>query len=830
MSSSTAEVKEEIMGILLLICLIILRIVPEAVSLVIFYKTNYVYKDKKNARTLFSILLIIISGTINFIVYFVIHNRLRNDWNIQKTIVDICKLQFSYQDITYFSSSLIICTLYAIFFGYVLKYVLSQVLEHKYITDNCDIRRKTLLLLLSVVSIAAISFYGVYTSADKKIVINEICSKNLTVTLDENGMVSDYVEIYNNGLLPYQIEKLYLSDDVNELTKFEIPAGLIESKGYQVIFLDKYDSFGISGSGETLYLSDHSGEIIDQVTCTALDSDMCYCRVSDGGSRFAVKTCTPGANNLNANLVISAPVFSYASGFYTDEFDLTISSEHGTAIFYTLDGSIPSTESIVYDGPIHIGDASSNTNIWSMSEDISTGFLVGAYQAPSYLIDKCTVIRAICVDKNNNTSVVSSASYFVNFTNKDGYDGMNILSIITDPDNLFNYNTGIYVRGQEYDAHAPYDENPYWWWWDSNYHQRGRDWEREAYLQFFDQKGHLILEKSAGMRVQGGGSRGLIPRSFNLYARKVYDGNNRFEADFFGNNYEPQRVTLFAGGDDNQVKLKDYLMASMISNRNFSTMDFSPYVMFLDGEYWGVYWLTEKYDEEYFKYHYDVDNNNVIMIKNDVLALGSDTDQMLYNEMRDFIINSDLSVSDNYQRACELIDINSCIDYYAAEIYIARYNDWPMGNFALWRTRNLENTSYSDGKWRWILFDVNSGGMDSQLIKEDTLTATLEKDSLFASLMRNDEFKRKFITTILDMANNEFLPENICNFIDDFNALMKIPLSKEYERFCGINNLKLFEFDSKIVDAKNFFNGRHAYIMDYFGKLIKTVQPDNNSE
>lgn len=526
--------------------------------------------------------------------------------------------------------------------------------------------------------------------------------------------------------------------------------------------------------------------------------------------------------------------FSKEAGFYDEEFQLEIYAPKGD-VYYTLDGSIPDESDFLYVDPINIIDASENENVWSLREDVSAGFLVDEiaktenaapnYMVPDTLIDKCTIVRAVHYDEDGNRSLVKTASYFVGYGDKEGYDEMNVLSIVTEPDNLFDYENGIYVLGRAYDEYFNKEEeewyDPYWWWWDANYNQKGEAWEREACLQFFNKERQMVLSKDGGIRVQGGGSRGRIPRSFNLYARKEYDGEGKFNNDFFETDYRAKRLTLFAGGDQYITKLNDYLMAEIVADRNFATMDFEPYVMFLDGEYWGVYFLTEKYDEEYLEYHYGVDEKNIIMVKNGKIEEGEENDLEVYKEMKKFFKENDMSIPENYEKACEIIDMDSFVDYYAAQIYIGRSNDWPKSNYALWRTREIAEDDYSDGKWRWMLFDVNSGAMNSSLIEADTIEYVMEKDVIFESLMQNDVFKKKFAITILELADTAYTRENIDAHIEEFKSLMQEPMSKQFERFWGVDKTEEFEYG--LNDVKNFFANRREYVIQH----VKTHCGDN---
>ncbi len=810
-------------GILILIFIFFIRLLPEIITLAVSFDAEFAYRDKHAESRMF-ILLAAVSSGFNFTVYLLLHYRSFHSWNPLRTILNIAGGNLFFEDFSYFTESFLLCMTAAAAAGAGLRYLLKKLFLRTYGQGGLSGRCKAAVLLsVSVTAAASAACYGVRVSGISRLVINEVCSKNSSVFLDGRETASDYVELYNSGWLPYNVSGVYMSDDADDLEKYEIPCKVLKPREYQIVLLDENAPFQISDSGETIYLSCR-GQLLDQIECAALGKDCSYSRLLDGGSDWGIRTCTPGKDNETSYPVLSAPVFSHESGFYADDFELEIFCEEGETIFYTLDGSVPTKFSFRYQGPIHISDASENENVWSMRKDVSNGFLDGAgYKTPDYLIDKCTVLRAVSVDKAGNESPAASAAYFVDFADKEGYQGMNIVSIITDPDNLFDYDTGIYVMGRAYDFSRDYDAKQWyadvWWWQTANYRQRGRDWEKEASLQFFDTEGKLLLAKEAGIRIQGNGSRGRVPRSFNFYARNEYDGNNRFEADFFGTQYEPQRMTLFAGSDNNLLKLKDYLAAAVVSDREFAVMDYVPYVMFLDGEYWGCYWLIEKYDEEFFAYHFNVDKDNVIVIKDSIygkLAVGNEEDEKLYDDMYAFITESDLSVDDNYRKVCELIDVDSYIDYCAAEIYIANL-DWPDNNFGLWRTRTVEDSPYSDGKWRWFLFDVNNAGvMASKNAESELFADVLKDDPMFSSMMRNDEFSREFASRILDMANKEFLPEHINAFLDEYRELMEEPLKKEYERFYGRDNDKLSKFEEELQDTRDFFEKRYVYITDYF--------------
>ena len=261
-----------------------------------------------------------------------------------------------------------------------------------------------------------------------------------------------------------------------------------------------------------------------------------------------------------------------------------------------------------------------------------------------------------------------------------------------------------------------------------------------------------------------------------------------------------------------------------------------------------MYHLTEKYDEKYFSYYYDVPEEDVVDIKGkDDVEVGVETDLNLVKEAEDFITQNDMSDPDNCARACELIDMDSFIDYYAVLIYCARCGDWPNGNYALWRTRRAPEEVYArmkaeggledilaasqnaspdspcmDGRWRWVLFDVNSAAISSSLIENDTLNYVLNKDPapLFVSLSKNADFRKTFRERILEYGRTIFSPESVNAKLDQYTEEMTDAMDLNYRRFFGDDSgLDL----RQIVDTeiRAFFEGRYSVVEkmldDHFG-------------
>lgn len=505
--------------------------------------------------------------------------------------------------------------------------------------------------------------------------------------------------------------------------------------------------------------------------------------------------------------------FSRESGFYEEPFLLELSAPIGTKIYYTLDGSVPDKNAFLYTDPIVIDDATTHPNVYSMRTDMAYEITTNdiPYKQPDYAVDKCTVVRAVYQDMDGNYHDLKTESYFVGYGGKTGYSGMNVISVVTAPDNLFDYDDGIYVFGRRFDMElnedgSHIDET-------ENFTQHGFWWERPADIQLFNADRETVLKQSCGIRVQGGGSRSGLPKSLNLYARENYGMAKRFYADLFGTGYMADTLTLSAGGQDSVAKFRDRFVSALTGERNFCTMNYEPCVMFLDGEYWGVYWLTERYTDTYLSHYYDVDRDNALIVKNGRPESESDEDWAVYNSMMNYLNETDFSLPENYESLDDVIDLQSYLDYYATEIYIGRGVDWPGGtNEAFWRVRNPVNggKEYEDGRWRWMLFDVNTSSLESENVGDDTLAFAMEHSVPFRNLCGSDAFRQDFTVTLLDLANEIFSPVHTEPLIQNHLALMTEPIDVHLKRFFGSD--QPYRLEDEMTNIRTFLANRKACI------------------
>jgi len=678
--------------------------------------------------------------------------------------------------------------------------------------------------------------------------INEICAKNTTIA-HEDGNFYDWVELYNRSSEEFDISGFGLSEKEKKPFKYVFPEGTVIGPGERfVVWCDKdkgqsdetVASISLSADGETVILTSPDSVTADKVTYGAIAGDISYGRVPDGSDMLCMLRMSMGSENSKDDIIVPAPEMSAESGFYSEAFDLEIVSQGDMKVYYTLDGSEPDTGSLLYDGPVRIDDISAQENVISAIEDIT----FSKYSAPSSPVDKAVVIKAAAADENGNMSETAVRTFFVGYENKASYySDMKVVSVITDSDGLFSDENGIYVKGDtyrkwlesdRYDPQTPTYSIP------SNYTKHGSDWEREAVIQIFE-NGVQMASQNMGIRIHGGASRSTAQKSFNVYARGRY-GASKLKYDLFsGKNtseYDNSVIKKYdsfilrnAGNDASRLRFRDKLIQSLVSDLNFSVQAMEPCIVFINGEYWGQYEITERLCADYVTSHFGVEEDSMVLVKNGEYEDGNESLYSDYTELCSWVSDPGVDLTDegNYLRLEEMIDVQGYIDYMCAEIYAGNY-DWGTNNTALWKAEYDADNSYADGRWRFIMFDTEySSNLYANELTEPACNIFERINGsddmlfvLFRKLMLNEGFRDTFCRRFTDISNGCFESEKVSAAIDELVSAYRESTLDYYDRFyCGqFDNEK--RYDEKLKDLRDFYDQRPQYITEYLRKFSGT--------
>jgi len=514
-------------------------------------------------------------------------------------------------------------------------------------------------------------------------------------------------------------------------------------------------------------------------------------------------------------------VASHQSGFYDEPFLLTLSAPKGFGIYYTLDNSDPDENSTKYVEPILIDDASSNPNRYSIRTGISS---LDVYY-PSELVDKCTTLNAIAINKTSGERTnFFYYNYFVGYQDKSGYENMPVVTLnVRDPD-LYDYDSGIYVTGRIYDEseHTGYPET-----YPANYHQKGKTWERPANFTYFASNKHLELEQKIGIRIHGGWSRAFNQKSFNLYARNDYSGTSTFNYKFF-DDINAHSLMLRSGGyrDTDLTKIRDSLNQDLSENETFDIQKSFPTTVFLNGEYWGIYNLQERFSDNYVEEHHGIKSKKVLIIKNDEIDEGKEEDFHYYEELVSFFRNNTFTDLEKYNEAKTYIDMNEFAQYMSTQLYVGNI-DWPGNN-----VRVYKDVSKTNSKWHFMIYDTDdSSAIHSKCLvnvdpflpsahwKSGPLENTCLLGLMLSKLVENAEFKTLFRETFIRIGSENFSSDNVNAYLDNKIALLSEPMVKNYKRFVN-NTYDSPYFVNKVNIIKSFFQDRYSYALGFLNSHI----------
>jgi len=441
--------------------------------------------------------------------------------------------------------------------------------------------------------------------------------------------------------------------------------------------------------------------------------------------------------------------FSTQGGFYDTSFSLALTCPENLVIHYTLNGNTPTIKDAVYSQPLFLDQKLySKSNIYTIQTCPDSAWFVPES------VQKCIIIRAAAFDSDgNHVGATTTNSYFIK--SLDDYpNDLPVVSLCADSTALFGYEEGIYLQGG---AH-------------NNCFQHGRDWERLCNIEFYEHDNSGI-NQLAGLRMHGNAARSGTQKVMKVYARKEY-GEKRFCHKFF----ETTEIRCFKHLTLKPLKdesyFGDFLCNRLAYSVNAETMADRPVVLYLNGEYWGIYFLKEKPDAQYISEHFGYDKNDVNVIESWYGHVADGKNDNFVAMMRWFI-NSDLTEDESYKKACQLIDIDCFIDYYCFYIFTG-ISDWPDGNMRCWQAR--------DGKWRWIFYDGDGGCgpfyPNTFRLAIDNFGRTVAPVLMFSKLLTNPDFRDKFYCRYGNLLANELSYANTSRVFE----VCLTPLTGEIDR------------------------------------------------
>lgn len=536
-----------------------------------------------------------------------------------------------------------------------------------------------------------------------------------------------------------------------------------------------HTNFKISSEGEKLFLVDNNSNLVDSIIVPALTADVSYGRSSaDINQLLFFSVPTPEKENLSYgfNGFTANPTLNIEGGLYSSSVSINVTNNSEIEkVYYTTDGSLPDSTDLIYSSPINI----SNTKVLRFI-GYSSGKLKSDVVTNTYIINQATT--------------------------------MPIISISTNPENLWDNEIGIYVLGDDYNSDFPYMGANFW-----------QDWERPAHFEIYEPDGITKYKSNAGLKIHGNWSRAFAQKSVALFARGEY-GNKEFEYKLFPNrNFSKYNNFILrnSGQDWESTMMRDLMMQNLVEGIDLDLQAGRPCVVYLNGSYWGIHNIREKLNEDMLASHHNLNPDEINILENNGDIVEGTNER--YLDLMTFVNNNSLITDNNYQFVKNNIQVDNYIDYMLSQIYFANV-DWPGNNIKYWTTQS--DTS----RWRWLIFDTDHGfGLyNANAASHNTLTFALATNGpnwpnppwstlLFRKLVQNQSFKFDLLNRFADLANSILKKEKVLAKIDSLRNIYEPEINKHITKWGAftysgwLNNINFI---------RGFANSRISYLTLFF--------------
>lgn len=464
--------------------------------------------------------------------------------------------------------------------------------------------------------------------------------------------------------------------------------------------------------------------------------------------------------------------FSKSAGKYDKTIEVKLSAELGSKVFYTVDGTRPSSTSKRFNAAIKV--------------------------------NKTSVIRAIAYSGNQRGRIYTQ-TYFI----KDKTD-FPIVSIAIAPEILFDKTTGWFNPGPNAEPEYPFLNANFW----------SRN-EVGANIEIFETDGKQVFNSRAGIRLFGGMSRVFPQKSLAIACREAY-GDRRIKHQIFPNKRQgsfKHLVLRNAGSDWGKTHARDAIITGLLDDVDVSKQAYRPALLYINGMYWGIYNIREKINRHYLEYEFGVDKDSLDLIEHErSVKVGGIAH---YQKLQRFMATNDLSNTDNYEYVKTQMDVENFMIHNIVQIFID--NQDGGGNIKFWRPQT------SDGRWRWILYDTDWGfGLQDEFAyKNNSLEFHTAANGpswpnppwstfMLRKLLKNEDFKNAFVLKFSDYLNTIFEPQNVIEHINANQVLLKPEINRHIKKW----DLDYRNWVKHAERMKEFSRQRPDYMRNFIGKQL----------
>ncbi|TAH42231.1 MAG: T9SS type A sorting domain-containing protein [Bacteroidetes bacterium] len=507
-----------------------------------------------------------------------------------------------------------------------------------------------------------------------------------------------------------------------------------------------YVKFKLGRNGESIYLFDPNGNIIDQQVYPPLESDHSYQRSYDGAGSWSVSySPTPAASNNSFACYTGYtlnPLFSIDGGFYPSTQSLAITTAQiGGIIRYTSNGDIPTATDSILSSTINISSSST-----IRARVFASGYLPGKTVTHTFLINEVSKLP--------------------------------VFALTTDSLNLWDENTGIYVLGPNADSLWPHFGANFW-----------QEWKKPVTVEYYDRSKQNVLNFNAGFEIYGNYSRAKAQKSFEIHLEDQYGLHDIHYPLINDKSWisEYENIVLRNSGTDwNVVHFRDAMMQRIMKNTHSSYLAAESVRVFLNGKDWGVYNVHEKNNHKWVETNYDLKKSEFSFLSEQgskITAENGTADE--FWKLYEYATTEAQDSTKYYEYINQHLDLKNYADYFIAETYYDN-GDWIgewTNNIKMWKP-NKEGS-----RWKYLLLDLDFGlglfgnTQENRLEMARNPMANSNSSNMFDAILKNPIFKRYFINRYADLINTIYLPSSINAVMHQFKDSMETDMKYHFNKW-----------------------------------------------
>lgn len=556
-------------------------------------------------------------------------------------------------------------------------------------------------------------------TATSPLVINEVMVYNDSYNRQPDGEYYDWVELKNVSEEPIMLAEYYLSDDKDNPMLWRLPERYLDPGALLVVHCSGNSDLSTSDTVHSNFSLNSTSERL-YLTSAAQQRVTDYVWLHD-----IFKDWTVGRMDGQ-------------SGFFYLSSPSPWSGNRGNAYRYISDQPVSLGEDGIYNDVTSVSVELEGSGRIFYTTDGSRPDESSAEYTEPITLDKTTVIRAINVQDGAAPSRAITLSYIINENHT-----LPVLSLSTDSPSTFS---GIYYGKRKY-------------------------YEIPANISYFEDGSSFNID--CGLKMKGWTSLENPKKSMGVSFRGCY-GDDMLDYDIFGSDVtEFSSLSIRAGQDYPLAIIRNELFQELCLEMgdNVPTQNSKYCILYLNGSYYGIYCLKEDFSKQYYASHNGVKKDDVTMLKSPV-ALNSE----VYQEVFQFCRDNDMSLDENYDHICSVLDIDNVVDWFLIEGYTA--NSDVNGNMRYFKLND-------GGKWQIAFYDLDwTFNYASNCFTNITdSNREVQVSQLIKRLLTNARFREQLLSRYSELVGTTLSNEHVLAKIDELQALLEPEVPRERDQW-----------------------------------------------